>query len=258
MTEKKLIKRGNLQNKIKMVLLCSCFIICFITGTIYASKKIQNSKDNNLMKVKNIEDIKSNDNSKSINLDDLPLADKVVVVDAGHGGADPGTMGPITGVYEADINLKMSYMLKSELEELGADVIMTRTEQSTEELGTIEQMQIEERGKIIEDGNPDMVLSIHQNFNEDSNKIRGAQILYREKDSLKLAANLQDAFNNELNTKLNYLMGRYHLLKFGDQPSVIVECGFLSNPEEEKLLATDEYQKRIVGVIVKTVVDYYK
>ncbi len=184
------------------------------------------------------------------------LAKYHIVIDAGHGGSDCGTIGVETGVYEKDINLAIATKLQAELEKLGAKITMTRTEKTTKALGNTKKLSIEERGRIIEAIQPDMTLSIHQNFNEDSNKIRGTQILCNGSTSVMLASTLQATFNSELNTDLNYLQNDYKILKFGNHPSVIVECGFLSNKNDEKLLQTSKYQKRIVEVLVKEVENY--
>lgn len=186
-----------------------------------------------------------------------PLSGKKIIVDAGHGGSDPGTIGPRTEVHEADLNLKMSYMLESKLKELGATVIMTRTDEITGQLGTDTKLKIEDRGKVIEDANADMLISIHQNFNDYSSEVKGTQILVRKQDSLDFATSLQKVFNQELGANLNYLLNEYHVLKYGDQPSVLVEMGFLSNPQDEIRLQEDEYQERLINVLCDEIKEYF-
>lgn len=178
-----------------------------------------------------------------------PLYGKKIVVDAGHGGSDPGTIGPVTNVYEADLNLDIAYLLKNKLEKIGVEIIMTRTKENTQTLGNDNKFEINERGRIIEAANADMVISIHQNFNKDDSSIKGAQILIRDKKNEELAQALQNAFNLKLETNLNYLLNRYEILSYGKQPSFILECGFFSNVEDERNLQTSTYKDKILDIL---------
>lgn len=234
-------RRKVILNRIRLLFLCICCIISFFLGVLSNNIKFKDT-------------ILSENRQSKIN--DLVLKGKRIVVDAGHGGSDCGTIGTLTGVYESELNLKISYKLKGELEKLGATVVMTRTEESTNALENAKKLQISERGKIIENVNPDMVLSIHQNFNEESSSIRGVQILCSDRDSVELATSMQEAFNVELDRRMSYIMDNYRVLMFGNQPSVIIECGFFSNKEDEKLLQTDEYQNRIIKIICKQVKEH--
>ncbi|GKX29661.1 hypothetical protein SH1V18_21410 [Vallitalea longa] len=207
-------------------------------------------------------DIASRDKSKSVDknnqpvLHDGPLKEFTIVVDPGHGGSDPGTGGAITGVKEKDLNMRISNKLKTKLENLGADIKMTRDDSTN--LGENEKLSLDDRITFINNQNPDLLISMHHNFSEQSDEVKGTQILCANKNSIEFANKLQEAFNNEFDNKLYYLMSGYTLLKDMEQPSVIVECGFLSNEEDEARLQTDEYQDQIVSVIVDTVEKFLK
>ncbi|MHC1722119.1 MAG: N-acetylmuramoyl-L-alanine amidase [Aminipila sp.] len=233
------------RNRIRILFFCFCCFASFTAG-------VQNGS---VQEIGNIQDVFS---QNIISNNNLPLSKMKIVVDAGHGGSDPGTVDSKTGTYEADLNLEISYRLKVALEELGATVIMTRTSVSSKLLADSRKQTIEERGEIIEKAKADLLLSIHQNYNDSSSTIRGAQILVRDVNSVNLANNLQNVFNNELNTSLNYIKKDYALLKYGNQQSVIVECGFLSNREDQQLLQTKKYQERLVSIVVQVVEDYWK
>ncbi|WMJ24219.1 N-acetylmuramoyl-L-alanine amidase [Paludicola sp. MB14-C6] len=194
----------------------------------------------------------------AVKTSNAPLSGKRIVVDAGHGGKDPGTISPNNKTYEANLNLMIAYKLKDALEKMGVEVIMTRTKEITQKLGTNTKLELENRGNMIEKANADMVLSVHQNFNEDNSQISGVQIICRTEQSVALADFLQKAFNKELNKRLNYIKDKYILLAYGQQPSVIVECGFLSNPQEEQLLTTDKYQQRLIDILIKQVKLYFQ
>lgn len=233
------------RNRIRILFFCFCCFASFAAG-------VQNG---NVQEIENIQNVFS---QNIISNKNLPLSKMKIVVDAGHGGSDPGTLAPTTGICETDLNLKISYKLKTALEKLGATVIMTRTSASSKLLGNSRKLTMDERGNIIEKAKADLLLSIHQNYNDDSSTIRGTQILVRDVNSVNLANNLQSIFNNELNTSLNYIKKDYAVLKYGNQPSVIVECGFLSNEEEAQLLQTEKYQERLVSILVQVVEDYWK
>lgn len=244
-------KRKNriMKNRLNLFIFCFCCLVSFIAGVQHGTAS------EGILGFRSIQDVFAENILRNSN---LPLNKMKIVIDAGHGGVDSGTLAPVTGTYEADLNLEISYKLKAALEEIGAEVIMTRTLKSSKKLGDSKKLTMNERGEIIEKANADMLLSIHQNYNEDSSTIRGAQILVRKENSVPLANALQNAFNSELNTNLNFLKKDYTVLQYGKQPSVIIECGFFSNKKDEKLLQTDKYQKKLIDIIVQNVEDYKK
>ncbi|HBU12201.1 MAG TPA: N-acetylmuramoyl-L-alanine amidase [Clostridiales bacterium] len=192
-----------------------------------------------------------------------------VIVDAGHGDTDVGTIGVSTGRYEKEVNLEVSKKLQAALEARGVRVVMTR--ESDEPLGPADEQDIErrkeadmqKREEIIGGANAHLLISIHQNRFEDQ-AVRGPQVFYLRNASdgaeygVQFSECLQTAINEDLQIEkprnINY--GNWRLLKKGDQPGAIVECGFFSNPEEEVLLQQGEYQDRLVAAIVRGTQDY--
>lgn len=193
---------------------------------------------------------------------DTSEKEKVIVIDAGHGGADPGMIG-IGGLEEKGINLAVSMKLKEALENQGFTVVMTRQEdKGLYEEGTrnkkVQDMQ--NRIEIMEKAKPILAVSIHQNsYTEES--VKGPQVFYYETsaEGQKLAVNIQSALNTELSTerpRKEKGNTSYFLLKKSPCVLNIVECGFLTNKKEAELLQTEEYQQKIVGAVVKGIVQY--
>lgn len=188
--------------------------------------------------------------------------EKVIVIDAGHGGADPGMVG-IGGLEEKGINLAVSMKLKESLENQGFTVVMTRTEdQGLYQEGTrnkkVQDMQ--KRIEIMEKAKPLLAVSIHQNsYTEES--VKGPQVFYYESsaEGQKLAVSIQNALNTELSVerpRKEKGNTSYFLLKKSPCVLNIVECGFLTNEKEAKLLQTEEYQQKIVEAVTKGIVQY--
>ena len=179
-----------------------------------------------------------------------------VVIDAGHGGIDGGVVGIETGTKESDINLSLSRILQEQFEEVGFVVVQTRpTEAGLYGAATsgYKKRDMRERARIINDSMPTLVISVHQNFFSLRSR-RGAQVFFRESlnSSRALAVQIQNVLNDmpECVKKSSALKGDYYVLNCSDYPAVIVECGFLSNAEDEALLVTKEYQKKIAAAIV--------
>lgn len=185
-----------------------------------------------------------------------------VVVDAGHGGIDNGVIGVKSGTDEADINLAIARYLKGQFTNAGFNCVMTRTGEAglygTSEKG-FKMRDMQKRKQIIEDCNADMVISIHQNFCPLPSK-RGGTVFFDSDNAegKKLAQSIQGELN-ELNSSVKpneALKGDYYMLKCTPNPSVIVECGFLSNEEDDKLLNTESYRRSLAYAIFKGAVSY--
>lgn len=174
-----------------------------------------------------------------------------IVVDAGHGGFDIGTQGVSTKVPECEVNLQIAKLLEDELEKEGVTVVMTR-EDGNAIAGTKEE-DMQKRADIIRATNPDMMISIHQNRYDDSD-VYGPQVFYLIKGSKAetLAQYVQESLNTGLDIKKprKQMSGEYKMLRPGTGPSIIIECGFLSNPGEDKLLQDPDYQQKLVGAII--------
>ncbi len=185
-----------------------------------------------------------------------------VVIDAGHGGVDGGVVGKTSGRKESDINLSISRYLQEEFEEAGFLVVQTRpTEAGLYGMATAgyKRRDMQKRAEIINSNSPALMISVHQNFFSLSSR-RGAQVFFREnsENSRTLACSIQSALNNmpECVKKTDALKGDYYVLNCNDFPAVIVECGFLSNAEDEALLLSKEYQKRLASVIKEGALSY--
>lgn len=187
---------------------------------------------------------------------------KTVIIDSGHGGADGGKEGK-SGIQEKTINLSIAYKLKDILEADGINVIMTRTDDNglyNENDSNKKASDMKKRCQIINSSKADMVISIHQNSFSDS-KVSGAQVFYytHSAEGKKLAGILQNSFKtyiNNNNTRVEKANKTYYMLVNTKIPIVIAECGFLSNPEEEALLSSEEYQQSIAKALYNGIVTY--
>jgi N-acetylmuramoyl-L-alanine amidase len=196
---------------------------------------------------------------------------EIIVVDAGHGGRDGGVSGTATKVRESDLNLKYAVLLKESLEKQGYRVVMTRSTEEglydaaatgggyNEESRKAQDMK--RRKEIINDAKPACVVSLHMNFFGQSS-VRGAQVFYNASnaESKKLAQCVQNKINTPNNKyaerNLSTLPGDYYIIKCTDYTSCIVECGFLSNKEDEKLLLNPAYQAELVYEITNGITVY--
>ena len=186
-----------------------------------------------------------------------------VVIDAGHGGIDGGVSGVKTGVCESELNLKMAFCLKECFNSAGIKTVLTRTDENGlygvyNDL-TFKRRDMENRRKIIEKAKPDMVISLHMNKFSTTSR-RGAQVFFDEKkeNSVLLAKSVQQSLNDmpECVKKTSALKGDYYIINSHSYPACIVECGFLSNPDDERLLLTEEYRQKIAYAIFKGAIDY--
>lgn len=197
------------------------------------------------------------------NSDTVPSRNYTVIIDPGHGGTDPGSIGYKTKVHEDKLNLKMSLMLKDKLEKAGINVVMTRSTDNALIEGRGKKWkreEMEERRKLIIKTRPNMVISLHQN-SYTNHTYRGAQVFYDKKSEIskRIAECIQTQFKQNLDKSIKAPSpGDYFMLKCSSAPSVIVECGFLSNEEEEKLLQTNSYQEKIIDSIYKGIVDFFQ
>lgn len=185
-----------------------------------------------------------------------------IVLDAGHGGFDPGKIG-VDGQKEAEINLAIAWKVKVYLEANDVRVIMTRETQEGlyDEASDNKKVQdMKRRIDIMEATAPLATVSIHQNsYTEEY--VNGAQVFYyaASKEGEALAGFLQEALREYLNPE-NHRQRKandsYYLLKKTQIPTVIVECGFLSNEKEAKLLSDEEYQDKVAWAIHMGIMQY--
>ncbi|NLZ80688.1 MAG: N-acetylmuramoyl-L-alanine amidase CwlD [Clostridiales bacterium] len=189
---------------------------------------------------------------------------QVVVIDPGHGGFDPGKVG-VNKALEKDINLSIALNLKELLEQEGILVIMTREEdvglyKETDSNKKVSDMK--KRCEIIDESNCDLAVSIHQN-SFSSASISGPQVFYFETsiEGQRLASIIQKQLIDILKPKKERVEkadNNYYMLKKVKTPSVIIECGFLSNAEEAMLLTEGNYQEKIALAIKNGILEYLK
>ena len=188
---------------------------------------------------------------------------KTVVVDAGHGGVDGGATS-CTGVLESQFNLEISQKLNDLLNLLGINTVMIRnTDCSVYTEGeTISQKKVsdlKERVRIVNRTDNALLISIHQNLFSDG-KYSGAQVFYAPTEgSQLLAKSIQGTFIKILNPNSHRQEKKadsIYLMKHINCPGVLVECGFLSNPQEEYLLRTKQYQQKVCSVIACSVSNF--
>lgn len=185
-----------------------------------------------------------------------------VVIDSGHGGDDPGKIAA-DGTLEKDLNLSIAQKLQTYLEAADVHVVMTRTTDSglyDEHTSGKKAQDMKNRVAIMEECDADVVVSIHQNSYSDSS-IHGAQVFYytTSNSGKCLAQLLQNILIQELdpdNHRQAKANDSYYLLKKTSRPIVIVECGFLSNPEETALLCSQSYQDQIAWVLHMGILQY--
>ena len=185
-------------------------------------------------------------------------SDGIVVLDAGHGGTDSGKVG-INGVKEKDINLTITNSVKKILEKENIQVIMTR--ETDEQLAQSKVEDLKYRVSLMNEKKPSLAVSIHQNSYHEEN-VFGAQVFYYKTstEGEKAAAVIQEALQevNPENTKKIKANDTYYLLKKTEVPTVIVECGFLSNYAEAEKLVSEDYQKKVAEAVTKGILQYLK
>ena len=183
-------------------------------------------------------------------------AGKVIVVDAGHGGADPGMVG-IGDLEEKGINLAIAQELKELLEKDGYQVVMTREEDKglyQEGSSNKKAQDMQNRCALIAEEKPAVSVSIHQNSLPSSKQTHGAQVFYGKKEgSAEVANAVQLALNQTVNAgnekTEKAIDASIFLMKNVTAPAILIECGFLSNENETALLKSGEYQQRLAVVI---------
>ena len=193
----------------------------------------------------------------AISAHEMPLSRKIIVLDAGHGGWDPGM---VSGkVEEKDINLSIAHKLQAFLEMGGATVIITRLDDS--DLANSKAGDMNVRRLIANTSHADIFVSIHQNAYATAN-VKGAQVFFfNESDnSQKLATFVQDRIRefvdagNKFKPRAN---SNYYVLKQTKMPAVLVECGFLTNYNERQKLTSEAYQEKMAWSIYLGIVDYF-
>ena len=194
-------------------------------------------------------------------------ASKIIILDPGHGGEDPGAVAA-DGALEKDLNLSLSFAIKEELEAKGFTVVMTRTEDKMlygegENIKGIRKLSdLKNRCKIGADYPDAIFISIHMN-SFGSSEYSGLQVYYSHDDdeSHELATAIQSSVKKELQNDNNRVVKdgkNIYILENCEPTSILIECGFLTNPEESKKLSEKEYQKQLSFAIVCGIIEYIK
>lgn len=205
-------------------------------------------------------------NKETVQTMSLPVTGKVVVLDAGHGGEDGGASSK-NGTTEAEINLSIALKVQSLLEQSGCTVILTRSDENaiydldSKTLRQKKVSDIKNRVKIGNEASADIFVSIHLNKIPQS-QYYGWQTFYKEanEQSKNLATCIQNSLNEAIqkeNKRVPLKIDNIYIVDNVTIPTSIVECGFLSNPEEEKQLLDDEYQGRLAWGIYTGIIDYF-
>ena len=196
----------------------------------------------------------------------LPVSNKVIVIDAGHGVPDEGAESS-SGTTEAETNLKIALKVQNLLEQSGSTVILTRSDENSIydiDSKTLKQKKISDihnRVKIGNESSADIFVSIHLN-KIPQQQYYGWQTFYKEgnEQGQKLATCLQQNLNEAVqkeNKRVPLKIDNIYIVKHVEIPISVVECGFLSNPEEEKQLLDDTYQDKLAWGIYNGIVDFF-
>ena len=189
----------------------------------------------------------------------MPLSGKIIVIDPGHGGKDPGTISDT--VYEKDINLAISKALEIELAKVGATVILTRDDDydlSEPNARWRKKSDFDNRINLINNSKADLYLSIHLNYLTNS-AYKGPQVFYEDEKNMNLASIIQETLNTNLNTdrEIKPIPNKTYMYDKLTIPGTLIECGFLSNYEEKNKLITEEYQQKLASLIKDAIIKYF-
>jgi N-acetylmuramoyl-L-alanine amidase len=187
------------------------------------------------------------------------LLNKSVCIDPGHGGSDPGACGP-TGTLEKDNNLAIALLLREKLENNGAKVIMTRD--SDRDVAYPDAAASEELGARIDianDNQVDLFISIHNDTFTNPSTSGTTTYHYGDVESMRLAGCLQKKLVEHLGTKdRNSRFASFYVIRYTEMAAALIEAGFISNPEEELLMASADGRMNIAQALFEGIVQYFK
>lgn len=253
-----------LRKKIGIILMIA-MLVCIVIGSQILGERlysqVDKKTDNAQETAETSGEVKKKENKEDNKEDNKEKEQKkangaLIVLDSGHGGFDPGKIG-INGALEKEVNLNIAKKVELYLKKQGYTVIMTR--ENDDGLADSKVEDLKARVSLINDKKPLIAVSIHQNsYSQES--IHGSQVFYytHSKSGEKAAKILQEAMldvdsDNSRQAKEN---DTYYLLKKTKIPTVIVECGFLSNQKEADLLITEEYQEKMAAAVAKGIHEY--
>lgn len=191
---------------------------------------------------------------------DLPLLGKTIYLDVGHGGKDSGAIS--NNIYEKDINLSLSKKLAQILAEKGAIVLITRDDDNdlaSPNTSNRKRSDLTNRAILINKSKADIYLSIHMNSSTNSSW-RGLQIFYNSNNpnNLNLATIINDTIKQKITTVREIKQENdYYMYKQIKKTGILIEAGFLSNPDDLYLLKQDSYQTKLANIITEGVINYF-
>ncbi|RFA35933.1 hypothetical protein CAI16_06820 [Virgibacillus dokdonensis] len=178
------------------------------------------------------------------------LSGHTVMIDPGHGGRDPGSIG-INDIYEKDLVTNTTKPIEKALREAGANVIMTRTEDV--------KIPLKERRNMSNEAMPDAFISIHYNSFEDPSVGGFHTYYYSQEKDYRLAQNIHQSLGNAISLKdRGILEDSYAVLRNNEVPAILLELGFMSNPEELAVIQSDEYSQTVAEAIVSGLKNYFE
>ena len=240
-------------NKKRIQIIMACIFISLFAFSIQMSQTQNNTQ-------------RTNSSNNLVETTSTPVSGKTIVIDAGHGVPDEGAQSS-TGTTEAETNLKISLKVQNLLEQSGCTVILTRSDENAiydVDSNTLKQKKISDirnRVKIGNESSADIFVSIHLN-KIPQQQYYVWQFFYKEgnEQSNKLAKSIQENLNKSMqkeNNRVAMKIDNIYIIKHVEIPTSIVECGFLSNPEEEKQLLDDNYQNRLAWGIYSGIINYF-
>lgn len=197
----------------------------------------------------------------TVMVENAPIENRTcIVVDAGHGGIDGGATS-CSGILESQINLEIALRLNDLLQFLGYDTLMIRTTDTSiytegDSIAAQKVSDLKQRVKLVNETKNGILISIHQNTFPDG-RFSGAQVFYANDESSKtLAKHMQSALKETINPgskrQCKPSDGIY-LMQNIKRPGILIECGFISNAEEEAKLRSSVYQKQIAAIVASTI-----
>lgn len=193
-------------------------------------------------------------------INNLNLLGKIIVLDAGHGGNDSGAKNG--KIVEKELNLLLVKKLEKELISRGATVYLTREEDNDLSARTSERKRSDlyNRAKYINTIKPNMYISIHLNATT-SSSWKGLQVFYNKNNEENKV--IAETITNNLNNNINNIRevkeeNKYYMYKYIKYPGVLIEAGFISNPDENYLLRQEEYQNKLIILIADAIEKYYQ
>lgn len=187
------------------------------------------------------------------------LLGKIICLDAGHGGDDPGAIGP-SGTLEKENTLAICLLLRDILESNGATVVLTRdTDRAVSAPNSSASEELKARVEIATDSNADIFISIHNDSFTSNTAMGTTTFHYGDKESIKLANFVQKNLVAELGTKdRTSLFGSFYVIRYTKMAAILIEVAFISNLEEEVLLSSTDGRSKIAESIFQGITNYFK